>query len=520
MTLQSGLLLDTTGDLWLLWGMGSPLGDTLSDRGKGSLYLQLDAVPNNFLWAKTNGDGNPTAWALSTTSAQATVGFPAFGAPGDSSGSSSSSAFAPPGPPGARGPAGLAVIGPPGMDGPPGRDGYHIGLSDPRGDVPAAQVTSGTFGSASGDTNPYKFPAAVVTGEQYVPITLTGIETPNAMVLYGSGATNFAGLRMVNAAAGANILLTRYDGTPAAPTALVSADVIGRLRFGGYDGTNTTLQFGVDVFATATQNWSSSAHGTKLTFQTTPNGSTTETTALTLDQDQSATFAGAVTGGAASFTSLTNTLAATLDTGAHGSSFGGAVSMGALTATTGTFSGAVSGITTLTNTGAATLDTGATGSSFGGVLNVVGNFSVATSKFTVASASGNTAVAGTLNVTGAATLDTGATGSTFGGSLGVAALLTASLGINVRNGNVNISDALDITWGASTTYIQGSSAGNILTFNTNSATVLILGSASVTLASGVTLKLGNAYVSSVLTGTGYVTALDSTGTTYKLLCHT
>ena len=28
------------------------------------------------------------------------------------------------------------------------------------------------------------------------------------------------------------------------------------------------------------------------------------------------------------------------------------------------------------------------------------------------------------------------------------------------------------------------------------------------------------YVSSVLTGTGYVTALDSTGTTYKLLCHT
>ena len=55
MTLQSGLLLDTTGDLWLLWGMGSPLGDTLSDRGKGSLYLQLDAVPNNFLWAKTNG---------------------------------------------------------------------------------------------------------------------------------------------------------------------------------------------------------------------------------------------------------------------------------------------------------------------------------------------------------------------------------------------------------------------------------------------------------------------------------
>jgi hypothetical protein len=56
---------------------------------------------------------------------------------------------------------------------------------------------------------------------------------------------------------------------------------------------------------------------------------------------------------------------------------------------------------TLTASGATTLSGAATLSS---TANVVGDFSVATDKFTVAAASGNTVVAGTLGVTGATTM--------------------------------------------------------------------------------------------------------------------
>ena len=81
--------------------------------------------------------------------------------------------------------------------------------------------------------------------------------------------------------------------------------------------------------------------------------------------------------------------------------------------------------TTLVVTGASTL-TGAV--SMGSTANVVGDFSVATNKFTVAAASGNTLVAGTLNVTGNALFDV-ATGSRFT-STGLGVFTTPSYGLD------------------------------------------------------------------------------------------
>jgi len=54
---------------------------------------------------------------------------------------------------------------------------------------------------------------------------------------------------------------------------------------------------------------------------------------------------------------------------------------------------------------APTLDVNATTTDFSGTVNSVGNFTVATNKFTVASGTGNTVVAGTLNGQGAADFD-------------------------------------------------------------------------------------------------------------------
>ena len=476
MTLQSGLLLDTTGDLWLLWGMGSPLGDTLSDRGKGSLYLQLDAVPNNFLWAKTNGDGNPTAWALSTTSAQATVGFPAFGAPGDSSGSSSSSAFAPPGPPGARGPAGLAVIGPPGMDGPPGRDGYHIGLSDPRGDVPAAQVTSGTFGSASGDVGTYTFShqltvtgllAASANATVGGTLGVTGALTA-ASANFGSGAGAVTGGAASFTTGIFSGLATLTGGFTASANSTVQA-ASGSTRLNVIAGTNTSASVIQFQNANSTSYYVGAADSL---------GSFFGSTAYALVMYAPGTTPINLMVGGATILAI-NSASATFGSNAVG--------MGALTATTGTFSGLIAANGGLTVASGQTLTlTGAT---------------VTGLSFT------------TLTSSGAATLDTGASGSSFGGALGVTGLLTLS-------NNILLADGQTINWGGvgTGTWISASTAGHDIQMLVNSAPVLTLTTSLV--QCGQPFRLANAYVSGVIVATGHVTIQDSTGTTYQVLCHT
>ena len=88
--------------------------------------------------------------------------------------------------------------------------------------------------------------------------------------------------------------------------------------------------------------------------------------------------------------------------------------------------------------------------------NINGDFSVATSKFTVASASGNTAVAGSLTVTGATSLSSLTTSgnATIGGTLGITGGLTipgtlSVTGASTLTGAVGIGSTLNVT-GAST----------------------------------------------------------------------
>jgi len=76
--------------------------------------------------------------------------------------------------------------------------------------------------------------------------------------------------------------------------ALTSGYTLGNLQFGGAYNTSHGIGIGANIVAQATQTWTASTLGSNLLFQTVPNGSTTLTTALTLGQDQSATFAGAI----------------------------------------------------------------------------------------------------------------------------------------------------------------------------------------------------------------------------------
>lgn len=89
-------------------------------------------------------------------------------------------------------------------------------------------------------------------------------------------------------------------------------------------------------------------------------------------------------------------------------------------------------------------------------VNSNGDFSVATSKFTVASTSGNTGVAGTLAVTGATSLSSLTTSgnATIGGTLGITGGLTipgtlSVTGASTLTGAVGMGSTLNVT-GAST----------------------------------------------------------------------
>jgi Chaperone of endosialidase len=84
---------------------------------------------------------------------------------------------------------------------------------------------------------------------------------------------------------GAVILARAARGTLAAPTALLLNDTLGNVEFSGYDGTAWAPLNGVpSVTGVATQNWAVGAHGSGLSFWTTPNGGTADAERMFIDQ--------------------------------------------------------------------------------------------------------------------------------------------------------------------------------------------------------------------------------------------
>ncbi len=109
--------------------------------------------------------------------------------------------------------------------------------------------------------------------------------------LYGySGAT----------ANGPLVSLYQFRGTGAASTATQAGDTVGGIIASSFDGTSSGA-YAAGIRAVATENAAIAAHGTKLVFETTANGSNVTITAATLD----GTGALAVTGNLSSGSAIT-----------------------------------------------------------------------------------------------------------------------------------------------------------------------------------------------------------------------
>lgn len=82
----------------------------------------------------------------------------------------------------------------------------------------------------------------------------------------------------------AQFIQRRTRGTSAAPAALQSGDNLGLFSFRGYNGNSITgTKAGITV--KATENWTPTANGTRLLFQTTQNGSTGLNTVMEITHD-------------------------------------------------------------------------------------------------------------------------------------------------------------------------------------------------------------------------------------------
>ena len=112
----------------------------------------------------------------------------------------------------------------------------------------------------------------------------------------------------------------RSEGTQGSPTGVAFNSLVGFVATYGYhtgSAYHSTKGASIDFYAT--EAYTSGAQGTKIVFGTTPNGTTTNTVALTIDQNQVATFSKLIAQSAAEITSTPSgtTQTITLKDGNH-----------------------------------------------------------------------------------------------------------------------------------------------------------------------------------------------------------
>lgn len=117
-----------------------------------------------------------------------------------------------------------------------------------------------------------------ISGTGRHTITTDAESNPIVLTSYGTGTSH--------------LTWQQANGTATSPTKTLSGDIPLRIESRGYQQTTNGFVQGTMIQAMATQDYTSTAIGSKLEFYTTPNNSTTNALVLTLGQDQSAIFAG------------------------------------------------------------------------------------------------------------------------------------------------------------------------------------------------------------------------------------
>lgn len=124
-----------------------------------------------------------------------------------------------------------------------------------------------------------------------------GIAVPNNLNVFSTGTTGIQTASFISTGSyGAGIGGAGMIGGADAGSAAISGTRLGFLAFTGATDSAHTLYNSAIIQCLTTELYSSTAGGSQLQFMVTANGTHTRSNALTLDQDQSATFTGKVVG--------------------------------------------------------------------------------------------------------------------------------------------------------------------------------------------------------------------------------
>ena len=120
-----------------------------------------------------------------------------------------------------------------------------------------------------------------------------------------------------------SIRVAKFRGTYAAPQAPQSGDSLGKFELAGYGTTSSNGYPQASLEGLATEAWGATARGAKAVIKVTPNTTTTQVTALTIDQNSAATFASTVTANGVLLTGNTGTVTSVAATAGTGISVSG-----------------------------------------------------------------------------------------------------------------------------------------------------------------------------------------------------
>ena len=155
------------------------------------------------------------------------------------------------------------------------------------------QVTFGTNGflSSSGlsalrtftfQNSDYEV-AGVDIAQTFTQAQTITVTDANPLIINADAMTASRVVRISGYANSVGIDQRRANGTLAAPTAVVNTDGLGQNRWFGHDGS--AFANAASIAASASENWTTIAHGTRMSFAITQAGTIVNTTILRLDSD-------------------------------------------------------------------------------------------------------------------------------------------------------------------------------------------------------------------------------------------
>jgi hypothetical protein len=203
-------------------------------------------------------------------------------------------------------------------------------------DIPAL---SGTYIPYTGATGAVDLNAKTVVNIANLGVNTTTIPTIKIRAIGDNNSSSRIAMRGYSSdASSSSIRVTKFRGTAGAPQAPQSGDSLGKFELAGYGTTSSDGYAQASFEGVATEAWGATARGAKTLIKVTPNTTITQVTAVTVDQDSKATFAGAMAvTGHTTFEGVTSTGATGTGNLVYSASptFTGTLTCATLVATTG-----------------------------------------------------------------------------------------------------------------------------------------------------------------------------------------